>query len=850
MVLFYRVIGSLAGLSMMGSFLIIMTAFLFRQLRTHPYSLVMWLSICDFFFSLKYVVIAILPHSATINSNWTFCKTTALYTNFFALASVSWSAVLSFNLIYNTARPFGDSSGFTKWYHLFVWFISGLSTLLVGLSDDIGISDDGTCWFALQKTFHWQFYVPLGCYFLLALGATVFSIFRAWHFSSGATRYAVKLIFRMTLYVGVFIASWLGPTVNEIYTSVHETAEIPRRIPPAGFSPDTKFAWWTGVSVALVGFLNAIIWLSNPAIYHLIKTKIVLRYCTCWYNRAERIPLIGKLESMLFEDQDSDIHRLNIVFRNNAIACLLLGIRFSLSQISTTYDDLSESVRFNTTLTRAGRPPRDLPPKLAQKYGSMTASQHNALATSNKPNDAHVVPLDEEESTRVTAGWSEPRVSSAHAIPADSLEKGERRRRKRLEYDPTSSGDEGPSFLDQSSSDINGDLAEEAYAPDDQLHILSNLDFEHVAKLDLSPENLEILDVPDLFTSPFSFQDFAPHVFHNIRVRFGFKSEEYYNSLAPGPFLTAVLENAGFSSGRSGAFMCFSPNRRFLIKTIPDHEAKTMQRILPAYYAHLETNPQTLLSPIIGLYSLRLSGAPTLNIIVMSNLFSHELITPSIVYDLKGSWVDRGGKTTRGTRKDNDLQTPFNIPYQDSSQIFRQLDRDSKMLAEQGVMDYSLLVGVRDAIASRSSNSYIPPRRKRNTRASAPATDTSISHGSLGSFGSPSSAASMDTVEEPEAINPHAHTVIPDPYVKDMKGTRSVAKIVHSTDQQQIYIIGIIDMLQSYNLSKKIERLIKVYFRCKSGDGLSATNPTRYQLRFRTSMAHNIGFTDNPDEVV
>jgi hypothetical protein len=442
-------------------------------------------------------------------------------------------------------------------------------------------------------------------------------------------------------------------------------------------------------------------------------------------------------------------------------------------------------------------------------------------------------------------------------------------------------------------SPAGGPEEDESFVADDIPRILSNMDFQYVAKIDLSPENLEILDVPDLFTSPFSFDDVAPHVFHNIRLRFGFKSAEYFASLAPAPFLTAVLDNQEFSSGRSGSFMCYSPNRRILMKTIPDHEASTMKRILPAYYAHVETNPKTLLIPILGLYSLRLSGAPKLHIIVMANLFSHELMVPNMVYDLKGSWVDRGGSAPRGTGgKDNDLRSPLNMAFRDAAELYAQLDADSRMLSQENVMDYSLLVGVCDPNGpqSKRGNSYAPPRNLKKSRRSdingspteAPPHLTQYTVAELAAGGmlsedddqespltfpvgpsnvepshatSPRAALGQDTSLSPileDIAFDHSKDRKFSPYGKEdlTKSVRTTtATVIHSPDLQQVYIIGIIDILQSYTLTKKIERFIKVYLRCKSAEGLSATKPVIYQDRFRLRMAHNVGYQLHSNEL-
>lgn len=46
------------------------------------------------------------------------------------------------------------------------------------------------------------------------------------------------------------------------------------------------------------------------------------------------------------------------------------------------------------------------------------------------------------------------------------------------------------------------------------------------------------------------------------------------------------------------------------------------------------------------------------------------------------------------------------------------------------------------------------------------------------------------------------------------------------------YYLGIIDVLQEWNLTKQLERAIKVYLYRYDGDGISAMNPQDYSKRF------------------
>jgi 1-phosphatidylinositol-4-phosphate 5-kinase len=66
------------------------------------------------------------------------------------------------------------------------------------------------------------------------------------------------------------------------------------------------------------------------------------------------------------------------------------------------------------------------------------------------------------------------------------------------------------------------------------------------------------------------------------------------------------------------------------------------------------------------------------------------------------------------------------------------------------------------------------------------------------------------------------------------------------------YYIGLIDILQEWNFSKKLERLYKIYFRALDGAGISAIEPIQYQKRFMQRVIRDVfdglndEFTGNP----
>ena len=68
----------------------------------------------------------------------------------------------------------------------------------------------------------------------------------------------------------------------------------------------------------------------------------------------------------------------------------------------------------------------------------------------------------------------------------------------------------------------------------------------------------------------------------------------------------------------------------------------------------------------------------------------------------------------------------------------------------------------------------------------------------------------------------------PDPFQRDEDGGIHAKKV----EGPGMYFIGIIDILQDYNLSKKLERFFKVYIQGADPDGLSSAPPTFFANRF------------------
>lgn len=172
-----------------------------------------------------------------------------------------------------------------------------------------------------------------------------------------------------------------------------------------------------------------------------------------------------------------------------------------------------------------------------------------------------------------------------------------------------------------------------------------------------------------------------------------------------------ILSELG-SPGKSGSFFYFSRDYKYIIKTIHHAEHKLLRRILRDYYAHIQHNPDTLISQFYGLHRVKIPYGRKIHFVIMNNLFPpHRDIHQT--YDLKGSTVGRDFKeedlerNPRATLKDlNWLRRNYHFEFgPDKKQVFiEQMKKDVTLLQRLKIMDYSLLVGIHDLTKGNEEN--------------------------------------------------------------------------------------------------------------------------------------------------
>lgn len=180
--------------------------------------------------------------------------------------------------------------------------------------------------------------------------------------------------------------------------------------------------------------------------------------------------------------------------------------------------------------------------------------------------------------------------------------------------------------------------------------------------------------------------------------------EVLHTSLSP-KYNRDMVFKAGEGAGRSGSFFFFSHDKKFIIKTMTAEELKLFLRILPQLSDHHKSVPKSLLAKILGVFTVKMSNMDAVHIMLMENTL--RLKNPdrlNYIFDLKGSRVDRkvkGSTTPSTTLKDINFlmaarENPgFTAQTSINERVLRTaICKDVEFLRSQGLMDYSLLLGI------------------------------------------------------------------------------------------------------------------------------------------------------------
>ncbi|CAM6114143.1 unnamed protein product [Calypogeia fissa] len=418
---------------------------------------------------------------------------------------------------------------------------------------------------------------------------------------------------------------------------------------------------------------------------------------------------------------------------------------------------------------------------------------------------------------------------------------------------------------------------------------LSPADFGYRASLSVKFPKSGTTLTPPHQSSDFKWKDYCPMVFRHLRELFKIDAADYMLSICGNDALRELT-----SPGKSGSVFYVSHDDRFYIKTMRKAEVKVLLAMLPAYHDHVKTHENTLITKFFGLHrvkpyggqkaSRRSPGAqsrsetlPSVCFIVMGNMFCTELRIHRR-FDLKGSSQGRSADKVEidenTVLKDLDLDFVFRLDPTWREALFKQIHLDCQFLEQQRIMDYSLLLGLHfrapqypPAISPGPSPTpeMAPPLEALTgpDEAQLPAEEEWSSTRGLmlvarergqepaataGSHvrGSPlrASGAGLSADREVDLLLPGTATRlriqlgvnmparadrIPRRHRHDTNAT--LEKEIFGESYDVVLYFGIIDILQEYDISKRIEHAYKsLQFDSAS---ISAVEPRLYAKRFQ-----------------
>ncbi|KAG4958954.1 hypothetical protein AAZX31_13G067500 [Glycine max] len=195
-------------------------------------------------------------------------------------------------------------------------------------------------------------------------------------------------------------------------------------------------------------------------------------------------------------------------------------------------------------------------------------------------------------------------------------------------------------------------------------------------------------------SAEFRWKDYCPVVFRHLRKLF---------QVDPADYMLAICGNDALrelsSPGKSGSIFYLTQDDRFMIKTVKKSEVKVLIRMLRSYYQHVSRYENSLVTKFYGVHCVKPIGGQKIRFIVMGNLFCSEYPIHRR-FDLKGS---SHGRTTdkpeedideTTTLKDLDLNFVFRVQRNWFHELIKQIERDCEFLEAEKIMDYSLLVGI------------------------------------------------------------------------------------------------------------------------------------------------------------
>ncbi|KAJ0265201.1 putative phosphatidylinositol 4-phosphate 5-kinase 11 [Hirschfeldia incana] len=368
--------------------------------------------------------------------------------------------------------------------------------------------------------------------------------------------------------------------------------------------------------------------------------------------------------------------------------------------------------------------------------------------------------------------------------------------------------------------------------------------------------------LPSCTITEFDLKDYCPLGFRLIKELEDIDRDDYMYSICNDTTLNKL------STGKVGNVFLLSTDDRFLIKIIRKSEIKVILETLPDYYRHIHNNRSSLVSRIYGAHAVQPIGGAKTYFAVMSNML-HSKVFMNKLYDLKGSPKGRSNKKielrNNTVFKDIDLDFCFYVDPLARQRIIKQTKIDCELLEKQGIMDYSLLVGlqVKESSSEGSVNgvnpvygSFTPPGSLKSDSVKSMKTAlNSPDNSSATLYSCPpnrdseereNSMTSNTTKSESNLISRQRKVATLSDLIVNSSSSSSTnfgmkiparaRRVKRAAGEEEewydvVLYLGIVDTFQDYGMKKRIEHCYKTIQH--NSNSISTVHPKIYSSRFQ-----------------
>jgi len=146
------VVDILSGLSIGGAAVTIITFSIFKDIRTYPIKLIIYLCWC-IFLAQSFFIISFYVYDTF------FCLPAAMLIHYFFVANFFWSFCVAFNFYQMIVRRNREAETLEKYYHIFCWGVPAVLVFGVGYTDTYG-DLGGVCYITSQLAIFAAFFLP------------------------------------------------------------------------------------------------------------------------------------------------------------------------------------------------------------------------------------------------------------------------------------------------------------------------------------------------------------------------------------------------------------------------------------------------------------------------------------------------------------------------------------------------------------------------------------------------------------------------------------------------------------------------------------------------------------------